>query len=207
MISQCNFKLTLAQRDLDSLTKIAPWEGSHWDTPPNDDIGNIKNDIRRQLELTQTKCSYCGLKLKGTSKGEIEHIAAKAYYRHPEFTFTLKNLTLACNWCNRPEKKGNKETISVKRANYDDCEFLLVHPYLDNPEEHYEWTDNTVELLIQVRDDSPKAIFSIAMFELDTPEMNEHRAAQLRFEELKAKFPLSKADEELIELVTSTIVK
>jgi hypothetical protein len=140
--------------------------------------------------------------LYGTSKGEIEHIAAKATkFRHPEFTFTLKNLTLSCHWCNASEKKGTKETISVKRRLYSKCEFNIVHPYFDDPDDHYEWTDNHVEVLIQVKNNSEKAKLSIEMFGLDTLQMNEHRAKEIRFQEIKNNLPLDRKDEELIKRI------
>ena len=199
MITRVHFSLTLTPGEIGILEGIKPWTGDNWDHPPNDEIAAIKNKIRQQLTDTQFKCSYCGLKLYGTSKGEIEHIAPKATtFRHPEFTFTLQNLTFACHWCNTSEKKGTTDTILVKNAIYSNCVFNLVHPYFDDPEDHYEWTDNHLEVLIQVKDDSPKAIFSIEMFKLDTPEMNEHRAAQIRFDELKINMPLNVDDETLL---------
>lgn len=199
MIERSNFAIELTKADELALNAILPWSGKKWDSPPSGVISDIKEKIRGQLEAAQRKCSYCGLRLGGTSRGEIEHVAAKARFRHPEFTFTPHNLVLSCIWCNRPEKKGIKETVEVKRANYDECIFLLVHPYFDDPAEHYEWTDNTVEVLIQVRNNSAKGLFSINMFGLATPEMNEHRAAQVRMDEIKRSFPISPADSILVE--------
>lgn len=198
MINQAIYGMSLTRAELKQLAAIRPWEGSHWDTPPNADIDAIKTKLRQQLEAVQTVCSYCGLKLKGTSNGEIEHIAPKNKSKHPEFTFTLKNLTLACHYCNFSEKKGQKEMLSNKKSIYSKCTFFLVHPYFDDPNLHYEWTDNNIELLIQVRNNSPQGIFSIDLFGLDTPVMNELRAAQVRHEELKAEKPLSDQDEQLL---------
>lgn len=202
MIQRANFNLKLTREELKSLFAIKPFTGHSWDNPINDEIALIKNKIRVQLEAVQKKCSYCGLLLKGTSKGEIEHIAPKATgFRHPEFTFTLKNLTLSCHWCNTSEKKGTKETIAIKHKIYSKCEFKIVHPYFDDPQDHYDWTDNTIEILIQVKDESEKAINTIEMFKLDTPEMNEHRAKEIRFEQIKSQYRISKNNEDLIEKV------
>ncbi len=199
MIVQSIYNLSLTKDEHRALALLRPWIGDYWENPPNNAIKQIKTKIRQQLEDCQSVCSYCGLELKGTSRGEIEHIAAKATnFRHPEFTFTLKNLTLSCHWCNTSEKKGTKETILTKRNIYSKNEFALVHPYFDNPEEHYQWTDNHTTILIQIRNNSPKALFSINVFKLDTPEMNEHRARQIRFNEIKNLYPLSKGDEKLI---------
>lgn len=199
MINRAVFNLSLTEIEINQLEEIKPWEGNHWDDPPNQDIKAIKTKIRQQLEAAQSVCSYCGLKLGGTSKGEIDHIAPKNQNKHPEFTFTLQNLTLACHNCNFSGKKGQKETLSRKINIYIGCEFLLVHPYLDDPNQHYEWTDNEIELLIQVRNNSPKALFSIKMFGLDEPRMNELRAQQVRFEERKIARPLSNQDQQLLD--------
>ncbi|MFA7290552.1 MAG: hypothetical protein WC055_16890 [Melioribacteraceae bacterium] len=198
MINQAVYNLSLTRVEFKQLAAIKPWAGNHWDAPPNEHIEVIKTKIRQQLETAQTVCSYCGLKLGGTSNGEIEHIAAKAYYRNPEFTFTLKNLTLSCHLCNGFYKKGTTQTIGEKKQTYSKCRFLIVHPYLDDPSIHYEWTDNHVELLIQVKDNSPKGLFSVNLFGLDTPTMNELRAQQVRFEEMKAAMPLSNDDQILL---------
>lgn len=206
MICRSNYALNLSRQELRDLIAIKPWNDKHWKKPPNNRIAAIKSKIRQQLEAAQERCSFCGLKLGGTSKGEIEHIAAKAHWRHPEFTFTLYNLTLSCHWCNFPEKKGTKETIQAKRKVYSKSEFLLVHPYFDDPDDHYEWTDNQVEILIQVKNNSPKGSFSIAMFKLDTLEMNEQRAAQVRYDELKATYPIPIQDEQLVNQTMDFVV-
>lgn len=206
MIRKSVYGFNLSRKELRELVAIKPWCNKLWKKPPIPQITAIKSKIRLQLEATQQHCSFCGLRLKGTSKGEIEHIAAKAHWRHPEFTFTLHNLTLSCHWCNFPEKKGTKETIQTKRKAYAHCKFLLVHPYFDDPNDHYEWTDNHTEILIQIKNNSPKGQFSITMFKLDTPEMNELRAAQVRHDELMAKYPIQAQDEQLINQTMDFIV-
>lgn len=198
MINKAAYNLSLTRQEFKQLAAIRPWKGNHWNAPPNNEIKAIKIKIRQQLIAAQNVCSYCGLELGGTSSGEIEHIAPKGKSKNPEFTFTLKNLTLACHLCNFTEKKGQNQSISNKNKTYKKCDFLLVHPYFDDPDTHYEWTDNNIELLIQVRNNSSKGLFSINMFELDTPKMNELRASQFRHSELKIARHLSIQDEELL---------
>jgi len=136
----------------------------------------LKAKIRTQLDTNQSQCAYCGLELGGTSGGEIEHIAPKGTNRHPEFTYTESNLVLACDYCNGPKKKFQKETIDIKHANYVQCNFLIVHPYFDNPANHYAWVDNTKQIIIQAV--TNKGETSINMFELDSPRMTRFRAMQ-----------------------------
>ncbi len=107
-------------------------------------------------------------------------------------------MTLSCHLCNGPEKKGLKETIKVKKKLYSNCSFLIVHPYFDDPNIHFEWTDHNVEILIQVRNNSPQGLFSINLFGLDSPTMNEFRAKDVRFEEMKLTRPLSNIDQTLL---------
>jgi uncharacterized protein (TIGR02646 family) len=197
MIKQIINNLNLTTDESSQLDAIKPWKGDHWKSPPNENISAIKQKIRRQLEANQTVCSYCGLKLGETSNGEIEHIAPKS--KHPEFTFALDNLTFACHLCNSSKKKGKRETISVKRATYEQCDFLLVHPYFDDPNQHYEWTDNQIEILIQVKDKSPKGSFSIKMFGLNTTAMTEARSKQVMFDKFKSANSLSGDDEQSLK--------
>jgi len=201
MIKKANYNISLSISEFRQLISIKPWSGSHWDKTPNNEIKAIKSKIREQLNNIQSVCSYCGLKLGGTSNGEIEHIAPKASFRHPEFTFIPKNLTLACHLCNGFSKKGTKDTVSKKNNVYAKCEFDIVHPYFDNPNDHFEWTDNQIELLIQVKNNSTKGTNSIKLFKLDSPLMNELRAQQIRFEEFKISNTISQQDEDLINTI------
>jgi len=207
MINRAVYNLSLTRSEFRQLAAIRPWEGRHWEKPPNPQIKAITSKIRQQLESVQKVCSYCGLELGGTSDGEVEHIAPKANKRNPEFTFTLKNLTFACHLCNSSKKKGTTQTIDKKYKIYSRCTFLIVHPYFDDPITHYEWTDYETELLIQVRNNSPKGLFSIKLFELDSPKMNLHRAKQIIFEKFKSQCPLSDENQQLLNntLIFKTI--
>lgn len=201
MINQATFCLNLTKTELQELVNVKDWTGVMWDKPPSEAVEEIKSKIRAQLEAVQTCCAYCGLKLKGTSKGQIEHIAPKAYYRYPQFTFTLRNLVMACNFCNGFDKKGTTPTISSVHNRYKRCEFNILHPYFDDPSLYYDWDDQGIEILISINTDHPdhqKALNSMALFDLDTPKMNELRAQQVRFEEYKSRFPLNNPDETLL---------
>lgn len=203
MIQQSLTCIKLTVSEMKSLLAIKDWTGDMWNHPPNDEIQTIKAKIRTQLGTVQKKCAYCGLKLKGTSNGQIEHIAPKAYYRYPQFTFTFLNLVMACGYCNGFDKKSTVDTIDSKHKLYKRCKFSIVHPYFDNPELFYEWDDKGVEILVSIKDAEPdiqeKAKNSIEIFGLAEPTMSELRAQQVRFEEYKNKFHLSNDDENLLE--------
>ena len=197
MIQQLPFVLNLTISEHRQLVSQKPWKGK-WDS--NDlNIITIKAKIKGQLVANQNYCAYCGLPFKGTKDKQIEHIAPKAKFRQPQFTFTLENLVLSCGYCNNLIVKGTKPTITppVNRL-YKRCNFLIVHPYYDNPDSHYEWADEGNKILIQVKDDSLKGENSIKMFELDSVEMSEHRAANSLLEKLKKEKPVRPNDEKNI---------
>ncbi|WP_345853213.1 hypothetical protein [Shewanella algae] len=86
-------------------------------------------------------------------------------------------------------KKGVKDTISVKRANYEDCEFNIVHPYLDDHSLHYNWVGgNTGVIIIGL---SAKAKKSIEIFKLDDVFQSEARAKLKIYEYLQLNGGLS----------------
>jgi uncharacterized protein (TIGR02646 family) len=197
MITQLPFVLHLTVAEHKQLVTHKPWKGK-WDS---DDaaIVSIKAKIRAQLIANQNCCAYCGLPFKGEKDKQIEHIAPKAKFRQPEFTFTLQNLVLSCVYCNNLIVKGSKPTVELPAHRlYKKCTFLIVHPYFDNPDIHYDWTDNGDKILIQVRNNSDKGRASIKMFELDSEGMSEMRAAISSIAKLKAAKPISVTDETLV---------
>ena len=204
MIEKLNFNLTLTKDEYLSLIAIKAWQGKYWRFPPNNDIENIISKIRSQLDNNQSKCAYCGIKFKDKGDSQVEHIAAKSDTRpprHPEFTFTLKNLVLACVSCNGFSKKSTQETIANKHKTYSKCTFTIVHPYFDNPDDHYDWVIDLTAVVIQVKNGSPKGAESIRMFGLDSPEMTELRAGQKLLEDLKREMPLSFNNEDLLNRI------
>jgi uncharacterized protein (TIGR02646 family) len=177
MIERLPFVLVLSDTEKSILNVKKPWNGKQW--TDEDFVNNIKPKIKKDLVDNQNCCAYCGLPFKSSKDMQIEHIAPKANFRYPEFTFELKNLVLSCGYCNDLIVKGSKVTIKEPRSNtYERCEFLLIHPYFDDPDDHIQWIedDENDQVLIQVRNDSTKGIFSIDMFELDSIGMSELRA-------------------------------
>jgi len=197
MINQVPFVLHLTVSEHRELVEQKPWKGK-WDSS-DQTIIDIKAKIKAQLLANQNCCAYCGLPFKGEKDKQIEHIAPKAKFRQPQFTFTLQNLVLSCVYCNTLIVKGSKPTIELPVSrSYIKCNFIIVHPYLDNPNIHYDWTDNGDRILIQVRNNSDKARASIKMFELDSEGMSEMRAAISCISKLKAAKPISHSDEILL---------
>ncbi|MCL6294911.1 hypothetical protein [Jejuia spongiicola] len=146
-------------------------------------VNSIKNSIKSQLDILQSKkCCYCGLDLYETSRAEIEHIAPKAsrINDYPEFTFEKENLALVCGFCNGSSKKGEKDIVLNRNNIYSNCTFKIVHPYFDNPNHHYEWINNSTQILIRHR--TRKGQFSILLFGLNTETHSNARGKQRIYE-------------------------
>lgn len=164
------------------LNTLKPYRGGEWDisTP---EMKQIKKSINAQLEQWQDGyCAYCGLDYRTTSGPEIEHIAPKGGAKRPhhtKFTFTPYNLAFSCHFCNGPQKKGRKETIEVLNIDYSRCQFKIVHPYFDVPDDHYDWGVSGNHILISYK--SIKGKNSIEMFDLDSTAHSEARAMMVYY--------------------------
>lgn len=124
---------------LDELNKNYIKPGA-WDI--NDENVNKFKTIMKEalLELQDGKCAYCELPL-ATRNPEIEHIAPKGGIKrkkHIECMFLPENLVYACHNCNSPECKGQTDTVVKKGASYQNWEFNIVHPYLDDPKDYFD---------------------------------------------------------------------
>jgi uncharacterized protein (TIGR02646 family) len=202
MISRVPFVLKLSIAEHKLLISKIPWNGK-WRDPA---LGDIKIKIKNQLVAVQNSCAYCGLPFKGSKDKQIEHIAPKANYRQPQFTFSLYNLVLSCGYCNNLIVKGTKPTINLPiHRLYKKCDFSIVHPYFDNPQEHYDWADKGDEILIQIKNESSKAKRSIEIFGLDSEEMNELRAAQALLRKRKQEQAIGNTNETLIQRILNYI--
>lgn len=74
--------------------------------PPHIKYRYQHNDIKDALEKeTHGKCAYCESKIKHVAFGDIEHILPKNKNACPELYVEWTNLTLACEVCNRTNKK------------------------------------------------------------------------------------------------------
>ncbi|MBO0444251.1 HNH endonuclease [Vagococcus fluvialis] len=150
------------------VNKLKPWNGSLWDEK---ELEDLKKGIKAYMSRIQDeRCAYCGNRFGVTSNSEIEHIAPKGGSKrliYPQFTLTPYNLVLACHLCNSPVKKGQIKVISNLDINYRNCEFKIVHPYFDDPSEHFiEMTSPDGKSIIYAYT-SKKGLNSVKMFSLN----------------------------------------
>lgn len=161
---------------LNSLVNPSKLESSSW-TEYNDDIEMkaIKTNMKdRSLLLQGSQCVYCRRMIDTRTKydGDREHFANKD--RYPEFTYEAYNLFLSCITCNRP-LKGRRDIIDVYNNNYINCTFKIVHPILDNVDQHIYYIEQTMPQKI-----TPKGEETIKLFQLDSPMLIRENEKELR---------------------------
>lgn len=165
----------------------------------------IKESIKKQLLFWQNeKCVYCGLKLGGTSRAEIEHIAPRHLY--PEFEYTTKNLAMSCQFCNSSSKKGRKDTVTVGSKNiyYNKCTFTIVHPYFDDVDHYFEGEGAIIRISSGLTsDEEVKARNTLDMFGLSESCHVEERAKQLLWETVMKERTLDEANEILLKYIST----
>ena len=136
----------------------------------------LKNRISRHTIIAQGgRCAYCEAMLLGGAHA-IEHIAPKGLYG--EFCFEPYNLVTACSSCNSPSNKGEKDTVQrpVNWLNYTANRFKIVHPYFDNPDDHFKYLDAD-KTTFDLQNCSNEAIKTIEMFHWNTRWAYNQRVA------------------------------
>jgi len=84
------------------------------------------SEIKEALEKeTHGKCAYCESKFKHIAFGDIEHILPKNKNARPDLYVEWTNLTLACEVCNRINKKD-----------YYDPSDPIINPIIEEPEQY-----------------------------------------------------------------------
>ena len=164
---------------------------NNWDSRRNC-IKTLKSEMNIHYDLRQNeKCCYCGLYYDRTGRGEIEHIAPKGNGNYPQFTFTPNNLAKACQLCNSSSMKHIYDSISVPNPVYENCEFSIVHPYLDDHNFYYNFNYGLLNVLISANNNEPKAIESIRLFELASEKRTRARAIQRNQERMERIYNIS----------------
>lgn len=185
MIKKILRAVSYLEDEKEYLVSLQPHSKKTWKVQTNR-MKSLKGNILSQLvalsklsyHLRYEVCSYCGCVLNLTSGSEIDHVANQS--RYPQFIFTELNLVLSCHFCNSPSKKGQKNTVNSQHNDYSQCQFKIVHPYLDDPDEHYDWLDESEGVIIQSKSEKGKE--SIKMFGLDDPIHTQHRAMVKKYQ-------------------------
>jgi uncharacterized protein (TIGR02646 family) len=183
------------RKEKEMLENLKPFNKESWDkrsTP----MKKLKKRLRKKLDMIQRgQCAYCGSIFGITSAMEIEHIAPKGESLYPEFMFHEKNLVGACELCNGVYKKHSKDIVETKSSIYENCIFKIVHPYFDDPDEHFDWDDKRI-LISRISD---KGEYSIKLFELDGIKLTSNRAKEYILNKIGDGYPLSESDKSLLQ--------
>lgn len=150
---------------------------------------SVKNEASTKLLWNQDfKCVYCERYLIHLGH-EIDHFAHKAV--NARFSFNPTNLFYACHSCNSAARKGQHNVVMVENDRYNQCEFCIVHPYFDNPDQEIIFTDpDRVTLDWNNCTNLGKA--TIVFFGFEDYTMTTVRSRQLLYDRMN---PLTEDDE------------
>ena len=130
-----------------------------WEKADND-TKDLKNRMSEYTLLQQgNKCAYCEDFITGGA--QLDHIVPKQL--HPEFCYEPKNLLSSCAVCNMYIKNAGDTIKEPIQRRYEKNEFTIVHPYLDDPEEHIKFT-NEDKVIIDEGGSSELGKATIAFF-------------------------------------------
>ena len=179
MIRQLANPYNYSQQESDCINAA----NNNWGSQTNC-IKALKTNFNTHFNTEQSeKCCYCGLLYDRTGRGEIEHIAPKEQY--PQFSYTSNNLAKACQLCNSSSMKHTFDTVETLNPEYDQCDFKIVHPYLDDHNFHYRFGYGLLNVTISVNNNSDKARESIRLFELASEKRTRARAVQRNQERIE----------------------
>ncbi|MGG0494842.1 hypothetical protein ABEY62_17950 [Priestia megaterium] len=188
-----NPRFTKKEREM--LESLKPHNKKTWEIKTNR-MKKLKSRLRKKLDiLQQGRCAYCGNQYGITSAMELEHIAPKGDGLYPEFVFHEKNLLGSCELCNGVYKKHSKDVVEVRSTIYEQCQFKLVHPYLDNPDDHFQWDNERILIAKKTN----KGKYSIDLFELNSVRLTSERTKSYYLNKLVNGYALSDSDKERLK--------
>ena len=143
--------------------------------------------LKHGLSIQDHRCAWCMLEVgeRGRRTAHRDHIAPKG--RYPAWTFLPKNIVVSCEYCNGFLVKGETDTVMTSAADYDHCDFRLVHPYLDKPTEHISFYGDDDADGVLLRAVTDKGRWTIDLFRLDSGFATANRAKDKLFERLMLK--------------------
>lgn len=178
----------LSLNSVNYIFSLKPHSDNQWKLT-NKKMKLYKEELLECMLVNQNnRCAYCGLSLR-RNLIDREHFASKA--KHKSFTFEPLNLIASCAYCNQ-RLKGSKDIIVLPaKAKYQDNTFKILHPYLDDIEQYFTFEDyagHGYPIVIRLIDDkNVRAVNTIKMFDLASPELTIKRAGFIKEEETRKK--------------------
>lgn len=153
-----------------------------WESKANAILTFKENFREWALRNQDGRCAFCRLPLGTVSTRRtpsLDHFAPKA--RYPQWVFEVLNLLAACYACNS-SLKNSTDPVLLMGCIYEQSQFRVVHPYLDEVPEHI--SGGFVEESLHpepVTHLSDRGRSTIELFELDDPGLlntwrKEHHA-------------------------------
>ncbi len=157
-------KLSKGKKPLILVDKAVQWTTEYLtclnaNQKPSNTIAHRYNhdDIKDTLETeTYGKCAYCESKIKHIEFGDIEHILPKKKTARPDLYVEWSNLTLACEICNRINKKD-----------YYEPQMPLVNPYVDNPDDFFLF----VGTIISDKNNNSRGFVTVSTLDLNRSDL------------------------------------
>ncbi len=155
----------------------APKPASVWDSN-SQDVTTFKQAITDELLVQQErKCAYCDSGLYAVHHHR-EHFVPKG--KHPRWVLWPRNIVLSCYACN--DRKGQVDTVETPGPSYRTTTFTIVHPFYDDPAEHFSFVPSAAPVLVVVQGASDKGRKTVTLFDLASPERSKERAARALLE-------------------------
>jgi len=168
---------TLSEETKKYIEGLKEYKASQWNLQTNE-MKKFKLELLDGLlKIQENRCVYCG-KCLDLCSIDREHFGHKAQLDgYPEFMFLLENLFAACEYCNR-RLKESFDVIGKYHKDYLKCEFLIIHPYYDDPSTFIEYVpsiENPIKVFPTL-DDCGKGANTIKLFDLSSKEQWISRA-------------------------------
>lgn len=136
---------SISATELAYVSTAGSLDHKYWSTkaePDRDILKRFKHEQKDHYFWGQRgRCCYCSTKLQENQMTfDLEHVIDKR--SRPDFMFDLLNFGIACKPCNNAKHAKNVLAGAVSHnipTNSQD--YLIVHPQLDNWEDHLEWDD------------------------------------------------------------------
>lgn len=155
-------------------TNLLPLGKKGWDDNKKTTKDLKVKIMKETLRSQRCRCAYCELRIR-RGEEQIEHFVPKSIVE--EFTYEPMNLFSSCGPCNSRLVKGNHGIIDetkIDRHNYCNNIFLIVHPYLVDPEKHIFYQDKE-RLLFDKEKCTDLGKNTIKFFGWDTTSAYENR--------------------------------
>jgi uncharacterized protein (TIGR02646 family) len=145
----------------------------------NASLKDVRNSLKRHIRLNRVdgnKCAYClkSFHNEHNMNIDVEHILPKGDYS--EYTFTLKNLTIACKRCNLQIKGSDTSFLNEnfdRKKPFKSKYYKITHPVIDKNnlslvEMHFQTAHIVKYQYNNIKSENTYNYFKLREVEIDT---------------------------------------